>query len=348
MSLGGTWANEGDNQLTFIGGEYDPKAAQPASQVIREAKLEDEPEKYILFGTLLFDQKFKEGCIRMQVEFDSVDMRCLAAIVIQYDTTTQDTISFEIWGGGIKWGPASSGFMYRLTRWASPSDYQQDSGRLPAKVLTPLFQAGLGKDIEAKKPYDLEVSVRGSVITLIVNGVEIGTHTLPASLSGNSWGLLCGTPTKVHFRNIFMTSTIPIAFVAMQFQTPEYEALFRDVIEPVCKTEGFRAYRADSTYLPGLVIEDIKRQIAECHVVIAEITPSNPNVYYEVGYADALNKPLILIADRKEGLKPFDVRAYRTIFYENSIGGKNVVENDLRSYLRSILNKYPTSFCKRS
>jgi hypothetical protein len=99
------------------------------------------------------------------------------------------------------------------------------------------------------------------------------------------------------------------------------------------------AYRADSTYMPGLVIEDIKRQIAECRVVIAEIAPGNPNVYYEFGYADALNKPLILIADRKEGLKPFDVRAYRTIFYENSIGGKNAVEKDLRLYLQGILKQ---------
>ena len=87
------------------------------------------------------------------------------------------------------------------------------------------------------------------------------------------------------------------------------------------------------------MIEDIKRQIAESRVVIAEITPSNPNVYYEVGYADALNKPLILIADREEGLKPFDVRAYRTIFYENSIGGKNRIENDLRAYLKGIMDR---------
>ena len=96
-------------------------------------------------------------------------------------------------------------------------------------------------------------------------------------------------------------------------------------------------YRADFTYMPGLVIEDIKKQIAEARVIIAEITPANPNVYYEIGYADALNKPLILIADKKEGLKPFDVRAYRTIFYENSIGGKNQVENDLKEYLKLIM-----------
>jgi hypothetical protein len=124
----------------------------------------------------------------------------------------------------------------------------------------------------------------------------------------------------------------------MQFDTPEYEALFRDVIEPVCSAEGLHAIRADSTYLPGLIIADLKKQIAESRLVIAEITPMNANVYYEVGYADALNKPLILIADRKDGTKPFDVQAYRTIFYENSIGGKKKVEADLKAHLQGIMN----------
>ncbi|HET6609813.1 MAG TPA: recombinase family protein [Rhodopila sp.] len=35
-------------------------------------------------------------------------------------------------------------------------------------------------------------------------------------------------------------------------------------------------------------IEDIQQQIREARLVIAEITPQNANVYYEVGYADAL------------------------------------------------------------
>jgi hypothetical protein len=54
----------------------------------------------------------------------------------------------------------------------------------------------------------------------------------------------------------------------MQFQPSEYEALFKDVIEPVCKAEGLQAYRSDSTYMPGLVIEDIKRadrRVSGCH-----------------------------------------------------------------------------------
>jgi len=44
---------------------------------------------------------------------------------------------------------------------------------------------------------------------------------------------------------------------------------------------------------------------------------------------------LILIADRREGLNLFDVRAYRTIFDEKSIAGKNTVEADLRKYLKN-------------
>ena len=123
----------------------------------------------------------------------------------------------------------------------------------------------------------------------------------------------------------------------MEFHTAEYEALFKEVIEPICRTEGLEAYRADFTYLPGPIVDDIKKQIRESRVVIAEITPHNPNVYYEVGYADALNKPTILISNRKDGLKPFDVRSYRTLFYDDSIGGKRQVEDDLRAYLQAIM-----------
>jgi len=129
------------------------------------------------------------------------------------------------------------------------------------------------------------------------------------------------------------------AFVVMQFNTPEYEELYRDVIKPVCESMGLNPFRASDTYSPGLVVADIARQIAESRVIIAEITPVNANVYYEVGYADALGKPVILIADKSMRELPFDVRPYRTIFYENSIGGKNRVEETLKKYLTAITSQ---------
>ena len=127
----------------------------------------------------------------------------------------------------------------------------------------------------------------------------------------------------------------------MEFNTTEYEDLYNDVIAPVCDKMGLKAFRASETYSPGLVIADITKQIAQSRVIIAEITPINANVYYEVGFADAFGKPLILIADRKITELPFDIRPYRTIFYENSIGGKSRVEETLTKYLSSITGQRP-------
>lgn len=80
------------------------------------------------------------------------------------------------------------------------------------------------------------------------------------------------------------------------------------------------------------------RQIDEANLIIAEITPSNPNVYYEVGYAHARVKPMVLIADRSMEKLPFDLSPFRTLFYENSIDGKRRIEEGLRKHIKASLD----------
>jgi hypothetical protein len=127
-------------------------------------------------------------------------------------------------------------------------------------------------------------------------------------------------------------------FVVMQFTAP-YNELYSDAIRPVCERLGLVAVRADEKFGPGVIIKDIERQINEAKVVIADITPANPNVYYEVGYAHALQKPTILIAEGPAQL-PFDVSPFRTLFYENSIAGKAKVEAGLRAHLEAIQTQW--------
>ena len=38
---------------------------------------------------------------------------------------------------------------------------------------------------------------------------------------------------------------------------------------------------------------DVMQDIAESEFVVADVTPANPNVYYEVGVADAIRKPVV-------------------------------------------------------
>jgi hypothetical protein len=104
---------------------------------------------------------------------------------------------------------------------------------------------------------------------------------------------------------------------------------------PSCKQFDLAAYRADDVQRPGVVLQDIIQGISEAEVVIAEITPANPNVFYELVYAHARDKPTILLARRGQAL-PFDVSGYRCIFYDDSIVGKREVEAALTQHLASL------------
>jgi hypothetical protein len=127
----------------------------------------------------------------------------------------------------------------------------------------------------------------------------------------------------------------PTAFVVMQFSSP-YNEVYSDVIQGVCKALGVHPQKTDEAFGPGVIIADIARQIVESHLVIAELSPSNPNVYYEVGFAHALRKPTILIAEKGTQL-PFDVSPFRVLFYENSIPGKTRFEEGLRRHVEAII-----------
>jgi len=87
-----------------------------------------------------------------------------------------------------------------------------------------------------------------------------------------------------------------------------------------------------------LILHDITQGLVDAQIVIAEITPVNQNVFYELGFAHALRKPTILLAEKGKQL-PCDVSGYRCLFYENSIGGKKAVEDGLRKHLAAILRE---------
>ena len=93
--------------------------------------------------------------------------------------------------------------------------------------------------------------------------------------------------------------------------------------------------RADDVFHPGIILQDIINGLVDSDVVIAEISPTNANVFYELGYAHALRKPTVLLA-RRGGTLPFDVSAYRVIFYDDTIGGKKEVEDSLDKHLANI------------
>jgi len=365
MPLLGPFEQDGTD-LIFKGYEYDVPptpvvAADPASAAIedkarpskaRSSKAtasESPPSKMAAFGLAICGQRFVEGRIKAQIVFSEtlydnkpiVDIRSMAEIVLQYDPVSEEMLNVGIGGFSEKHNQFYLFSFRQFTSLQSAEANPSASSYPPKKGWKELRMGGEKGILRPNQPYDIEILVQGSSVSLTVNSVEVGRQELPFPLAGKQVGVLCLANKDIHIRNFTVEPVRPQAFIVMQFNTPEYEALYTDVFQPVCDSVGFRSYRADQTFLPGVVIADIARQIEKSRVIIAEITPVNANVYYEVGYADALGKPVILIANSTVTQLPFDVRPYRTIFYENSIGGKNKIESQLKKYLENIMAQQP-------
>jgi len=172
---------------------------------------------------------------------------------------------------------------------------------------------------------------------LSVDGVRVLEHILEMPLPEGQLGVSTWGEHKIEFQDVIVQPEAGTAFVIMQF-TSEYQELYSDVIKPVVEKFALNAYHAGEVFRPGIVLEDIVQGIVESKLIIAEITPPNQNVFYELGYAHALRKPAILLAEEGKAL-PFDISGYRCLFYENSIGGKRKVEEGLVKHLSAILRE---------
>src|ERR1039458_1328688 len=84
-------------------------------------------------------------------------------------------------------------------------------------------------------------------------------------------------------------------FVIQRFDKGPYDKRYRDVLAPAIRRAGFEPYRVDEDPNATVVIEDVETGIRESKICLADITPDNPNVWYEVGFALANGKPGVLI-----------------------------------------------------
>jgi hypothetical protein len=197
--------------------------------------------------------------------------------------------------------------------------------------------AGSKENLTPERLYRVRVRVRGQSVMLEVDGIRVLDHVLETPLPNGQLGLFAWGNEPIEFTDVSVSEEPGKVFVVMQFSEP-YQELYQDVIQPVTRDFGLEAHHAGEVFGPGIILDDIVHDINEAKIVVAEITEQNQNVFYELGYAHALRKPTILLAEKNKDL-PFDVSGYRCLFYENSIGGKRKVEEGLRKHLQAILHE---------
>lgn len=117
------------------------------------------------------------------------------------------------------------------------------------------------------------------------------------------------------------------------------------MIRAASQSLGVDTWRLDQVAAPGSITEQLYAAIEESDLIICDITNSNPNVMYELGYAHALSKPVILISQRSERM-PFDVRSVRTLFYDTELGPSNDSVSELETLIKEALQN-PDQFSSR-
>jgi len=117
-----------------------------------------------------------------------------------------------------------------------------------------------------------------------------------------------------------------LVFVLTPFHS-DFEKDFR-TIKDICTSVGLKCLRGDENYITGDIFPEILRFILKADLVIANINGRNPNVLYELGVAQTLDKPVIMISKQPENI-PVDIKSRRFLIYKDIQQLKELLKDEL-------------------
>lgn len=118
-------------------------------------------------------------------------------------------------------------------------------------------------------------------------------------------------------------------FMIMPFKD-DIAALYEHLKDVFC--ENYEFTNAGDLDNQQNILQDIVEGIYEAKVVIADLTGLNPNVFYELGLAHAMNKKVIILT-QDIGELPFDIKSYRAVEYSLLFHRLPALLNELKKLL---------------
>jgi hypothetical protein len=130
---------------------------------------------------------------------------------------------------------------------------------------------------------------------------------------------------------------LKVCFVLMPFgDSSDLQNVYFDHVKPIIERLGLRCERADDIHDISGVMQSVWEGINRAGIVIADMTGRNPNVFYELGIAHTLGKPVIMITQSMDFV-PFDLKHLRCIVYDYKPAKISRFEEALRKTISTVL-----------
>lgn len=133
-------------------------------------------------------------------------------------------------------------------------------------------------------------------------------------------------------------------FVIQPFDKGRFDKRYEDIFQPAITKADLEPYRIDEDMSVRIPIEDIEKGISESAICFAEITTNNPNVWYELGFAFACGKDVVMIcSDERADKFPFDIQHRHIITYKTSSKSDfETLEEAITKKIKALLQKGKT------
>lgn len=119
------------------------------------------------------------------------------------------------------------------------------------------------------------------------------------------------------------------------------DQVLKYVISPPASNCGYSTLRADTLSEPGQITTQIIQQILDAPMVVADLTGTNPNVFYELAIRHAIRKPLVQIIQKGDKI-PFDVATMRTIPVDHhDLDSVEEAKVEIEKQIRNVESKKP-------
>ncbi len=91
-------------------------------------------------------------------------------------------------------------------------------------------------------------------------------------------------------------------------RTLDLDKSYNNMIKPAVEVAGLKCIRADEIVHSGLIDVPMYEQLLKADIVVADLSTSNKNAYYELGVRHAL-RPYTTVVIAEDGIKtfPFDI-----------------------------------------